>query len=86
MYRERYVSVEDLLDWLDDRFKPGENGVTDFVVSVIQDRLTSMPYMTGGRIETPELPFYEAETPEQPDPFDRADFLHDDMLEEEWND
>ena len=30
LYRERYVSVEDLLDWLDDKFPAGENGVTDF--------------------------------------------------------
>jgi len=83
--QDRYINAEDFLEWLADEFSPGENGAVDFVMGTIENRINTMPYLTrDGRMHDP----FEEQFEEEPedDPFERADFEHDDMIEEAWND
>ena len=85
---KRYINAQDVIDWLDDNaLPPGENAGVDLLVEKLVEHLRDSRYMTGGKMNDPDPPFGKPEKePEQPDEFDRADFLHDDLLEEEWND
>ena len=77
-----YISAEDLLEWLNDRYPAGESEEIDELVSNLEEHVSLMPYMVGGRIESDyEQPKAE---PDAPDPFDNP-FI-DELLEEEWND
>ena len=84
--KDRYINAEDFLEWLEDEFKPGENGAVDTVCSLIEDRIKDMPYLTDdGEWHDPADDIFREEDPqEKPDPFE--DFLRDEMLEDEWRD
>ena len=83
----RYVNKYDLIDWMGDMFPAGENAAVDFFALKIEDHINDMPYLTedGRKHEPYDGLFSEPTPPPEYDPFERADFLHDDMIEEEWN-
>ena len=83
----RYISKYDLIDWMGEEFETGANAGFDACLARIEDHINDMPYLTedGRKHEPYDGLFSEPAPPELPDPFDRADFLHDDMLEDEWN-
>ena len=83
----RYVNKYDLIDWMGEMFPAGENAAVDFCTMKIEDRINDMPYLTedGRKHEPYDGLFSEPTPPPEYDPFERADFLHDDMIEEEWN-
>ena len=68
-------------------FPAGENAAVDFCTLKIEDHINDMPYLTedGRKHEPYDGLFSEPTPPPEYDPFERADFLHDDMIEEEWN-
>ena len=84
----RYVNKYDLIDWMGEYFPAGENAAVDFCTMKIEDHINDMSYLTeDGRKHEPYDGLFSAPTPPpEYDPFERADFLHDDMIEEEWND
>ena len=84
----KYVNKYDLIDWMGDQFEPGVNAGVDFCISRIEDHINDMPFLTedGRKHEPYDGLFSEPTPPPEDDPFERADFLHDDMIEEEWND
>ena len=84
----KYVNKYDLIDWMGEQFEPGVNAGVDFCISRIEDHINDMPYLTedGRKHEPYDGLFSEPTPPPEYDPFERADFLHDDMIEEEWND
>lgn len=78
MTKERYICAEDLVDWMNVHL-PADAEKT---IAAIEDYLRDAPCMVGGVVVSPEeLPQYNP-----PDEFDRADFLHDDLEEDYWND
>ena len=83
----KYVNKYDLVDWMGEQFEPGVNAGVDFCISRIEDHINDMPYLTedGRKHEPYDGLFSEPTPPPEYDPFERADFLHDDMIEEEWN-
>ena len=83
----QYVNKYDLIDWMGDMFPAGENAAVDFCTLKIEDHINDMPYLTedGRKHEPYDGLFSEPTPPPEYDPFERADFLHDDMIEEEWN-
>ena len=83
----RYVNKYDLIDWMGEMFPAGENAAVDFCTLKIEDHINDMPYLTedGRKHEPYDGLFSEPTPPPEYDPFERADFLHDDMIEEEWN-
>ena len=83
----KYVNKYDLIDWMGEQFEPGVNAGVDFCISRIEDHINDMPYLTedGRKHEPYDGLFSEPTPPPEYDPFERADFLHDDMIEEEWN-
>ena len=83
----KYVNKYDLIDWMGEAFPAGVNAAVDFCTSRIEDHINDMPYLTedGRKHEPYDGLFSEPTPPPEYDPFDRADFLHDDMIEEEWN-
>lgn len=83
----KYVNKYDLIDWMGEMFPAGENAAVDFCTSRIEDHINDMPYLTedGRKHEPYDGLFSEPTPPPEYDPFERADFLHDDMIEEEWN-
>ena len=83
----RYVNKYDLIDWMGEMFPAGENAAVDFCTLKIEDHINDMPYLTedGRKHEPYDGLFSEPTPPPEDDPFERADFLHDDMIEEEWN-
>ena len=83
----KYVNKYDLIDWMGEQFEPGVNAGVDFCISRIEDHINDMPFLTedGRKHEPYDGLFSEPTPPPEYDPFERADFLHDDMIEEEWN-
>ena len=83
----KYVNKYDLIDWMGEMFPAGENAAVDFCTLKIEDHINDMPYLTedGRKHEPYDGLFSEPTPPPEYDPFERADFLHDDMIEEEWN-
>lgn len=83
----KYVNKYDLIDWMGEMFPAGENAAVDFCTLKIEDHINDMPYLTedGRKHEPYDGLFSEPTPPTEYDPFERADFLHDDMIEEEWN-
>lgn len=83
----KYVNKYDLIDWMGEAFPAGENAAVDFCTLKIEDHINDMPYLTedGRKHEPYDGLFSEPTPPTEYDPFERADFLHDDMIEEEWN-
>ena len=83
----KYVNKYDLIDWMGEAFPAGVNAAVDFCTSRIEDHINDMPYLTedGRKHEPYDGLFSEPTPPPEYDPFERADFLHDDMIEEEWN-
>ena len=83
----RYINKYDLIDWMGEYFPAGENAAVDFCTLKIEDHINDMPYLTedGRKHEPYDGLFSEPTPPPEYDPFERADFLHDDMIEEEWN-
>ena len=83
----RYVNKYDLIDWMGEMFPAGENAAVDFCTLKIEDHINDMPFLTedGRKHEPYDGLFSEPTPPPEYDPFERADFLHDDMIEEEWN-
>lgn len=83
----KYVNKYDLIDWMGEMFPAGVNAAVDFCTSRIEDHINDMPYLTedGRKHEPYDGLFSEPTPPPEYDPFERADFLHDDMIEEEWN-
>lgn len=83
----KYVNKYDLIDWMGEMFPAGENAAVDFCTLKIEDHINDMPFLTedGRKHEPYDGLFSEPTPPPEYDPFERADFLHDDMIEEEWN-
>lgn len=84
----RYVNKYDLIDWMGEMFPAGENAAVDFCTLKIEDHINDMPFLTedGRKHEPYDGLFSEPTPPPEYDPFDRADFEHDDrLIEEEWN-
>ena len=83
----RYINKYDLIDWIGEYFPAGENAAVDFCTLKIEDHINDMPFLTedGRKHEPYDGLFSEPAPPPEYDPFERADFLHDDMIEEEWN-
>ena len=83
----KYVSAEALMDWLDEYVIFGDAKLTAAdLVEDIREHLMGMPYMDKGTVHPADWPWNdEPAAPAEPDPFARADFEHDDMLEDEWN-
>lgn len=63
---ERYINVQDLLDWIEDTApKPGENTPCDLLVEGIDMHCRDIPYMVGGRMYAPDLPWAVPEEKEE---------------------